>query len=187
MYRNLHLSVLWSEVFCRRVVSVVFKYANDKEYILIIYLELFYILHYIENCLMHSCSVIVVVEISKFFVFNSILFIVLISGVVLFCATVPLLLFIAPYTLVKRCGGYLHSNPFMVLNYRLKRINHVTISHDKVWCSNRWCLWPEMFRTTYRAVYFCNRDSGVWKSPSINLGLRTSSFTQCKFSMWPTF
>ena len=45
----------------------------------------------------------------------------------------------------------------VLLNLCLKRLHHVTISHDKA-RSNCWFQWPELFRT-YRTVNFCKWDS----------------------------
>ena len=63
--------------------------------------------------------------------------------------------------------GIWNQTQSVVLNFCLERLHHVTISHDKArW--NRWCQWPELFRT-YRTVNFCIWDSGVRKL-SIDVG-----------------
>ena len=55
--------------------------------------------------------------------------------------------------------GIWNQTHFVVLNFCLERLQHVTISHDKA-RSIRWCQWPELFRT-HRTVNFCNGDNGV--------------------------
>ena len=53
--------------------------------------------------------------------------------------------------------GIWNKTHWVVLNFWLERLHHVTISHDKA-LLNRLCQWPELIRA-YRTVNFCNRDN----------------------------
>ena len=78
-----------------------------------------------------------------------------------------LLFFLLPlYSGDEMWEGIWNQTHMVILNFCLKRVHHVTISHDKT-CSNRWCQWPVLFRTMYRMVSFCNWDVALQKLPGL--------------------
>ena len=84
--------------------------------------------------------------------------------------------------------GIWNPTHLVVLNFSLLRLQHGTVSHDKV-RSNRRCQWPELFRT-YKPANFCNRDSGFEESHCIDMTLHEVQSPDANFlyeqSTWLT-